>query len=321
MGGSTNRIYPKANTTAQWFEPLYDRATFDRIDKFLLHTTETTGWPGYSKVTKGDSAPTITYHPRLREFRQHNYINTSARALVDPSSTPVRENRDNVVQIEIICYTDLIKAESVGGLKVTDLTDEHLQDIAEFYRWLNTEWGCPIQCTLEFPPYRPYKNVRLTSSQYDAYKGLLGHMHASGNTHTDPGNINVGKIMKFALGLTTPVEDDMPTPAELWSYPLGKNPADPTIDSNAGNALAIARNYTYHNYVMLRAITEKLGTPVDVDESAIAADLLASLGPALNTLVKDAVVSVLESVQNDSVVSPTEIADAVATRLAERLVS
>lgn len=196
-----NRIYPKANTTAQWYETHFtdgtpvSRATFSRVDKFLLHTTETTGWPGYKG---GRSAPTITYHPRLRQFRQHNFINRSARALMDPDSTPVKENRDNVAQIEIICYTDLIKADSVGGLKVTELTDVHLQDIADLYKWLNREWNCPIYCNLEFPPYRPYKNVRLTSSQFDAYRGLLGHMHASGNTHTDPGNINAKRIIQLA---------------------------------------------------------------------------------------------------------------------------
>src|SRR3546814_7767011 len=47
----------------------------------LLHTTETTGWPGYKS---GASAPTLTYHPRQRAWRQHNYLDTSARALVDP---------------------------------------------------------------------------------------------------------------------------------------------------------------------------------------------------------------------------------------------
>lgn len=289
MGGTTDRIYPKANTTAQWFEPLFDRATFTRIDKFLLHTTETIGWPGYSRTTRGDSAPNITYNPRTREFRQHNYANTSARALVDPSSTPVRENRDNVFQIEIICYTDLIKAASVGGTKVTDLTDDNLRDIAELYRWLNEKWDCPILCSLEFPPYRPYKNVRLTSSQFDAYRGLCGHMHASGNTHTDPGNINVGKIMKFALGLTspTPVEDEV-TPQDIDAIAnavLAKlNVEHPTLKTADGKAVywpLPKATWSIWYYVLQEAFGD------DVDEAAIATALAPLLKPAIEATVTE----------------------------------
>src|SRR3546814_16415495 len=93
MGGGPARIYPNANHTTQWWESAFARGTFSRIEKILLHTTETTGWPGYKA---GASAPTLTYHPRQRAWRQHNYLDTSARALVDPTGRDVRTNRDNV---------------------------------------------------------------------------------------------------------------------------------------------------------------------------------------------------------------------------------
>lgn len=224
MGGSTRRIYPKANTTAQWYETAFSRGTFSRIEKILLHTTETTGWPGYSS---GSMAPTLTYHPRQRAWRQHNYLDTSARALVDPSTTPVRENRDNVIQIEIIAYADEAKGRSVGGLPVSQLTDDMLKDLGEFIGWVHEQWGGPPLVAAKFIPYpSSYGNssVRMTSSQYDAFQGVLGHQHASGNAHGDPGALNVPRIMQHAAaygGIVTPA----PTPAQEW-YLMADIPAD-----------------------------------------------------------------------------------------------
>lgn len=310
MGGIDRRIFPRANTTAQWYETKYDRSTFTKIDKFLLHTTETLGWPGYDL---GAKAPTITYHPRLRAFRQHNFLNTSARALVDLTSTPVRENRDNVVQIEIICYADELKAASVGGLKVSELTDDHLRDIAELYKFLHDEWGTPLQCTLEFPPYRPYKNVRLTSSQYDNYFGLLGHCHAPGNTHTDPGGINDAKILSFAKGATTT--------KEWWEMTI------PAEDLKA-IALAVWNIGVTRGGVQIPAIQEladaktaaQTAAGQEVDEAQVA-DLVLT---GLREDIKGAVENALASVQINADITPEEvsaISDAVVIELNSRLAS
>lgn len=299
------RIYPKANTTAQWYETLFDRGVFTQIDKFLLHSTETTGWPGYTKVTKGDIAPTITYHPRLREFRQHNYANTSARALVDPTATPVRENRDNVFQIEIIAYADFLKADTVGGLHINDLTDDNLQDLADLYKWLHDEWGCPIFCDLEFPPYRPYKDVRLTSAEFDAYRGMLGHLHASGNTHTDPGNINAQRIVQLAQG----TEDIMATVQELYAVLL-----DPkVVRAHALGVLA------YKNIdadpTGKDVYAHIVGSDVniaDVDENAIVQALLPALTGNL-------IAALTETLSNLPTAGAAEIAEATLSLLHEKL--
>ena len=203
------RVYPKANRTAQWWEGNFDRGRFSRIEKILLHTTETTSWPGYKA---GASAPTLTYHPRRREWRQHNYLDTSARALVDPTSTAVRENRDNVIQIEIIAYSDERVAESVGGLKVSDLTDVHYRDLAEFFAFIRREWGGP---PLRAPKFLAYpgsygnSSVRMSGPEYDSYQGLVGHQHASGNDHGDPSNIDAQKILR----MVQEIEAHTPTPS------------------------------------------------------------------------------------------------------------
>ena len=221
------RVYPKANRTAQWWEGNFDRGRFSRIEKILLHTTETTSWPGYKS---GASAPTLTYHPRRREWRQHNYLDTSARALVDPTWTAVRENRDGVIQIEIIAYSDERVAESVGGLKVSDLTDDHYRDLAEFYAFIRREWGGPPLRAPKFLAYpQSYGNssVRMSGPEFDSYQGLVGHQHASGNDHGDPSNIDAPKILRMVQAIEAPPTVTPPAPVpeedELMAVTV-KNP-------------------------------------------------------------------------------------------------
>jgi hypothetical protein len=182
-----------ANITAQWYADNYSGTTFPRVDKFLLHTTETGGWPGYSA---GASAPNATYYPKFRQIRQHFGINRSARALRDPSSTLVRENRDNVFQLEIICYSEYRLAVERGGLWVGDLTDSHMRDIAAMILQCHRDWNLPLQSSVTWREGRKtwYNDVRLSGPQFDAYRGILGHVHASGNDHWDPGGFRYSRL-------------------------------------------------------------------------------------------------------------------------------
>jgi hypothetical protein len=182
-----------ANITAQWYADNYSGTTFPRVDKFLLHTTETGGWPGYSA---GASAPNATYYPKFRQIRQHFGINRSSRALRDPSSTLVRENRDNVFQLEIICYSDYRLAVERGGIWVGDLTASHMRDIAAMILQIHRDWDLPLQSSVTWREGRKtwYDDVRLSGPQFDAYRGILGHVHTSGNTHWDPGGFRYSRL-------------------------------------------------------------------------------------------------------------------------------
>lgn len=259
------RIYPKADAKTQWWEDKYARGTFTAIEKVLLHTTETTGWPGYQS---GALAPTLTYYCKTRSWRQHNYINTSARALADPDATVVRENRDNVVQIEIIAYADEKMAASVGGLKVSALTEDNLKDIAAFLVWIRKEWGGPPLVSTKFAPYPESYGAnayRLTGPQYDAFKGVLGHSNVPagdswGNRHGDPGALNIDRIMVLAKNLETVVKPPAPTtpPTDevivisdadakkiataVWGLPIQNH--DPKPDDNVPPPSYAAKSYT-----------------------------------------------------------------------------
>jgi hypothetical protein len=224
------QIYPPADHTTQWAQANFARGAFTTVEKLLLHSTETGGFPSYG--TGCAEAPTLTYHPILRKFRQHNEIGSSARALEDPSTTVVRENRDNVVQVEIVAYADTALAASRGGLAIHNLSDGALDDLGALAGWLHLEWGLPLQSTVDWKDYPGSagadNGVRLTGPQYDAYRGLLGHEHATGNHHGDPGHINVARILLAANAYVTRATGST-VPSRTHTRPPIVAPAKPEI--------------------------------------------------------------------------------------------
>lgn len=192
-------FYPLADRTAQWFGGQYPGTVMQMVrPKLILHTTETAGgWPSYGS---GATAPTLTYNPWQRKWRQHFRINQSARALRDPASTPVRENQADVVQVEIAAYSD--PTQFTTGKGIDKLTEDAYDDLGRFVAFLALEWSLPLTAVpkwLPFPSsYGANNGVRMTSSGYAAYSGILGHQHAPGQTHGDPGNIAIGRILEAA---------------------------------------------------------------------------------------------------------------------------
>lgn len=197
--------YPPANKTVQNFGK--GNVTMPKIEKLVLHTTETSGWPGYGG---SGGHPTLTYNPWSHQWRQHLPINGSATALVDPSGTAVRENRDGVVQLEIVCYCDLNTAKKYGH-SVEAIDNTALHDIAEFIVWLHKEWAMSTHFAAHWAKYPASINVdRFSGAEFDAFKGVLGHCHVSGNTHGDPGSLDVKKIQSYVNTLLTPPKPVVP---------------------------------------------------------------------------------------------------------------
>ena len=152
----------------------------------------------------------MTINPWTRKIRQHFILPESARALLNPSSTPVSENQDEVCQIEIIGYSDSAVAKKVGRTDrdLDNLTDSDLRWIASLLVFIMREWTVPNIWATPFPwPRYPasYGNTssRMSSSEYDKFAGILGHLHASGNDHGDP-KINVVKLKRFVTELLSP---------------------------------------------------------------------------------------------------------------------
>lgn len=199
MAGATH--YPKAS---RHYSTAYPGVPMGGVDKLLIHSTEGSGWPGYDG---GAKRPTLTYHPKTREWREHGRLDYSARALQDKTSTPVRENRDRVVQVEIIGTCDPIAHRDHPDWAYTpELTEDNLVDLADLLAFLNREWGTPLVAAPLWLPYpASYGNTkaRMSSATYDAFKGLLAHQHASGNDHGDA-LINASRVVALAKAINAP---------------------------------------------------------------------------------------------------------------------
>lgn len=214
----TKALYlPGADRTSQWFGGIWDGVHVPDLDKILLHSTETTGWPGYNG--NGSNAPTATLNPWTRKIRQHFILPESARALMNPDSTAVSENKDEVCQFEIIGYSDSAVARRIGRTDrdLDNLTDGDLRWLASIIVFVMKEWTVPNVWATPFPwprypaSYGLNTTSRMTSSEYDKFSGVLGHLHASGNTHGDP-KLDVVKLKKFVTEQLAPAPTPTPAP-------------------------------------------------------------------------------------------------------------
>lgn len=241
------KAIPGANTTAQDYTQEFDSAVFTVLEKLILHSTETgsrtsIGWPGYGG---GASAPNGTYAPRAarrQRLRQHFGYNESSRALRDPSSTPVRENRDNLFQLEIVAYSDYNLARSRGGLWIGDLEAEHYEDIAEIVLFLNDAMRLPKEPFGRWAEgQRTYvSGRRLTSSQFDAARGIGAHFHVSGNDHWDVGGFYISRLV-LAIDRLEGRPSPPPTPPTT-------PPAPPTLEDDV---TVIVSRYGSSQYVRI----------------------------------------------------------------------
>jgi hypothetical protein len=222
--------WPGADNAVQNFQPAYNRPQMSTWAILMLHTTETEdgSWPGYGG---GASAPNLTVQGKgaygIHHSRGHFPVNCAARALLDPASTAVQENRI-CVQVEIVATCDYRKRGLPRWTHVDDLPDSFWKWLGAFMKWLVPRNGMPLASTVQWKAFQRQTAggvwvddpngayglnapQRLTSSQFAAYRGVLGHQHASGNDHADPGPISAGvqRAIAYANGTTTevPVSD------------------------------------------------------------------------------------------------------------------
>lgn len=255
------RTYPGADRETQWRG--VDRPTMSSVDKLLLHTTESAGWPSYPTFS-----PTLTFNPwkpRGQRWRQHCYINQAATTLANAGT--YRTNRADVAQIEIVAYCD--PAKKASSAHIDKISADAYRELAEFYAWLHAEWGTEL---FLYPRWKPYpesygigNGVRMTTAQFGTFKGLCGHMHAPQQSHGDPGSLKVGLIVDTAKQIAAGGDDDMATPEEIWNADIIDAPAPSTTDPTWRPA-----SYLRRTHQAVTALTEKVDAQTKVLEAILA---------------------------------------------------
>lgn len=222
----TSRTFPGASTTAQWFQDNYNGQRFPLpIEKLVVHTTETVGWPGYNG---GASAPNATARPggapgnQKLGWRAHFYGDCMARALQNDSGG-VQTNAESCHQIELCgtCDPKTAKAWRSDGYTQgedfifwPDAPDWALHEVAKYLAWAHTDLGLrlvSVPIWLPYPDSYGEKNgVRLAGSGWQSYRGVVGHQHVPENDHGDPGSTDVPAIVAYANKILNPESADMP---------------------------------------------------------------------------------------------------------------
>lgn len=183
--------------------------------KGCIHTTETSGWPGYAGWTVH---PHATILPKAGVgVTVHQNIPFS-RASFSLRNLPggVATNTDFVFQFELIGT-----AEQGGpGYFWPNADDAVLKDLyRKLIQPLSAAYGIPLRAR----PFQSYpasygargktNTVRLSGSEFDNYSGWLGHQHVPENVHGDPGAFPWDRMMKLVA--PKPVEDIVASKSEL----------------------------------------------------------------------------------------------------------
>ena len=198
--------YPGADNETQNFQAAMNRPENTTKAILLIHTTETQRgtWPGYGN---GATAPNLTVQPDTLAARGHFPVDHAAQALKDPDGTAVRENRV-CCQIEIVATCDERNQGNPAYDFVGDLSDEFYRWLGDFVAWYAAQFPeFVIQSPVAWKPYNSGKvggscglvnGVRLSDNEFANAVGIVGHQHASGNDHGDPGLIDIAKILAYA---------------------------------------------------------------------------------------------------------------------------
>lgn len=177
--------------------------------KGLLHTTEGTSYAGARAAYLDGGIPHFTVEPDFARRRvnvyQHFPLSSRATALKDPAGTPIRENREHVIQIECVGTCDERNRDRwPKGLFVEEWPIWYLNGLRRLMRWIESSRPVPHGCDVVWKPFDSGRatgsygldnHVRLSSSRFKVYAGWLGHQHASGNTHGDPGSIDIDHLL------------------------------------------------------------------------------------------------------------------------------
>jgi hypothetical protein len=189
--------------------------------KFVFHTAEFEGLDGLIRTFR--SNPTIASHMgwSWKERRKVQFIDLahSAKSLRNKAGG-VETNRDYVYQVELSGKWD----------ESEDWPDEAWKFIGEALAevWLATDRS--FQLTLGPKPlvgpadgYTARENApqRYSAAEWDGGNWIAGHCNAPENEHTDPGKLNMGRILYHCQKAITP-EDIVGAQAQTviaWTKP------------------------------------------------------------------------------------------------------
>lgn len=208
------------------------------MSKIVLHSTETTGFPGYAD---GAAAPHFTVSMKTGQTRQHVPLSRGGRALTLAGTRLA--NVAGVVQIEILGAVTPGYPAKYGHYDLPNAfpRDANAQRyLARLLAAIHVETGIPLVESVDWVTYpassgRYAPQRQRTEAQYLAYRGVLGHQHVVGNEHGDPGALPVGSVVLPLARSIVAGDGPAPKPPAPADPPPAPPPADPATPGRSGD--------------------------------------------------------------------------------------
>lgn len=167
--------------------------------KGCLHTTETSGWPGYQNWTVHPHATVRPIPNKGVEIRQNIPFSRASFSLRNLAGG-VQTNTDFVFQFELIGTSERggpgYYWPDADGVVLLALYDDLIKPLSDAF-----------DIPLRAQPFQSYpasygergktNTVRLSGSTFDDYSGWLGHQHVPENVHGDPGAFPWARMMQL----------------------------------------------------------------------------------------------------------------------------
>lgn len=256
--------YAKANRTKQWYQDNFPGSTMN-LNKdnmvLVLHTTEGPSWPGYAG---GTVAPNYTGMPPVGHtngsWRAHFPDEKSSRAMENRGGG-VQTNTQNSVQVELIGTCDPKNKKSWNGKGIQragvdyvywpDANEEQLEWLADFVLDMHKRHGLQLRAPFPFNAYpSSYGNNngdRMTFAEWNKFAGICGHQHVPENSHGDPGDLDVDRVIKMVKDKLKPSEPVKPLPSSSKSGPQWGKPDTWVKGASSDDVLKLAKRIEVHS--------------------------------------------------------------------------
>lgn len=239
-----------------------------------LHTTEGGSWPSYGG---GGYAPHSTIKPLPGvgiQVREHIDFDDYGRAFENRSGG-VETNTAGVIQFELVGTCDERNPHDVYYWP--DADDAVLEALADYLRPIMGRYDIPLRSTVTWKSYnkgqRPSSygldnGVRLTGSDWLEYVGILGHQHVPENSHGDPGDFPIARLLHF-LGASSggaqsvPFDPPKPQPEPQEHYWTVTAKGYSTADVQRIVDVTVDNLYGPATRAAVRDLQKKLGVTAD----------------------------------------------------------
>lgn len=155
--------------------------------KWVLHTTEGGSLRSNESLLKGVNTPHLVFgvDPGEKHWTviQLLAFNRAGKALRNDTDDGFQTNRANAIQCEIVGFTS----------QIPQWSDLMYKRLANLFVLIQHRVSIPNRAPADFSD----PNSRMTDAEWVRESGIVGHMHAPDNDHTDPFRLREGFLINL----------------------------------------------------------------------------------------------------------------------------